>query len=292
MVLPADKNAPQKGTIVRGVSILLAYGHFKWSDFKMGSHESARFKVFLDQAVKDGKIKTGKWRKSTWIGFAVLSRLVSSYLSHNIKHGSLNWDITIAKCLSLVLISALGARSGDVARSLHYKGQEYLQWRHVQLHLVGSQPSLANVRATITLQYQKFHKIADNKEAVYYLSPLGTAEHNHMCPIAWLLVHALRHSLVADETLQGVLDRAFARSDRQIEWLYPERPVLAAFDQKLALHIDLDRPATVHQPLEATKQMGVIAGMLDRAYTHALRFGHARDVAQLPISIGNNTENV
>lgn len=291
MVLPADKNAPQKGTSVRGVGILLAYGHFKWSDFKMGSHESARFKVFLDQAVKDGKIKVGKWKKSTWIGFAVLSRLVSSYLSHNIKHGSLNWDIPIAKCLSLVLISALGARSGDVFRSMHYKGQEYLQWRHVRLHLVGSQPSLANVRATITLQYQKFHKIADNEETEYYLSPLGTTEHNHMCPIAWLLVHALRHSLVADETLQGVLDRAFARSDRRIEWLYPNRPVLAAFDQSPAYHVDLDRSATTHQPLETTKQMGVIAGMLDRAYAHALRFGHARDVAQLPTSVGNNTEN-
>ena len=258
----------------------------------MGPHESARFKVWLEQAVKDGKLKIGTWKKRVWIGFAVLSRLVSSLLSHKIQHGSINWDIQIAKCLSVVLISALGARSGDVTRSNHYTGQEFLQWRHVHLHIVGDQPVLANVRATITLEFQKGHKIADNEEMQYNLSPLGSAEHNHMCPIAWLLVHALRHSLVADETLQDVLDRAFARTDRQIEWLYPNRPVLAAFSMTKKHHVNLDKPATPVQIWDTIKEMGVIAGMLDRAYPHAMRLGYARDVAQLPTFTGHNIENV
>lgn len=296
MVSPGDKTVPQKSTILRGLGIVLAYSHFKWSDFMMGAHVSSRFKVFLEQAIRDGKLKTGHWQKQTWLGFAVLSRLVSSFLAHKIQHGTHNWDIQIAKCLSLVLVAALGARSGDVSRSHRYTGQQFLQYRHINLHLVGSQPILANLRATITLEFCKNHKLADNEETQYYFSPLGKVEHNHMCPIAWLLVHALRHSLVADASLQDVLNRAFARTDRQVEWLYPSRPVLASIDQRseAMIHIDLDKPAGAQQLLRSTKEMGVLAGMLDRAYTHAIRLGHARDIAQLPTNapVGYNTDHV
>ena len=38
---------------------------------------------------------------------------------------TLNWDVKIAELLSLTLISSLGARSGDVARSILFRGQQY-----------------------------------------------------------------------------------------------------------------------------------------------------------------------
>jgi predicted transcriptional regulator len=296
MSLPSTKAAPQKATIVRGLTVLLAYGHFRWEGFKMGSHEGGRFKVFLEQAIRDGKITTGLWQRRTWIGFAVLSRLVSTFLSHTVVYGTNNWDITIAKCLSVVLVAALGARSGDVARSSLYKGQEYLQYRHIALYIDkahSGRPTLADLRATITLEFQKGHKTANNEETDKYLSPLGHQQ-SHMCPIAWILVHALRHSLVAGTTLQDVLDHASARSDHQVKWLYPSRPVLAAIALTPSRHVDLEKPADAKQLLNNVKEMGVVSGMLDRAYMHAIRLGSARDVAQLPqdATTGYNTDHV
>ena len=159
--------------------------------------DSGRFKVFLDQAVRENRIMTGAWDKRTWISFAVLSRLVSSFLTHTIQQGTRNWYLPIAKCLSVVLVAALGARPGDVARSYLYTGQEYLRFRNIHLHVVGTEATFANLRATITLEFQRGFEEKQNAETEHFLTPVTTPEHLHMCPLIWPLIHALRHSLVA-----------------------------------------------------------------------------------------------
>jgi hypothetical protein len=63
MVLPNNKPAPQQGTIVRSLTVPLAYGYFKRPGLKTGPFEPGRSKVFLDQAVRENRIVTGSWRK-------------------------------------------------------------------------------------------------------------------------------------------------------------------------------------------------------------------------------------
>lgn len=65
MSLPNNKTAPQKRTIIRGLTVLFAYGHFKWPEFKNGPHEPLRFKVFLDKSIREKKIAVGYWHKRT-----------------------------------------------------------------------------------------------------------------------------------------------------------------------------------------------------------------------------------
>lgn len=248
----------------------------------MSAHTSARFNSWINQAVKTGQLKTGYKYKRTWISFAVLSRIVSAFLLRAIEQGTLSWDITIAKCLSMVLVASLGAQSGDVCRSGGYTGGQYMQYRHVELHIDSDEPTFANLRAIVTLEFKKGHKTDENVERIRHLSALGSS--SHIDPIAWILVHALCHGLVVGTTLQDMLDRAFAREDRKVEWLHPNCPVLACFTQKSGpgLRVDIDQPANPQQLLNSIKQMGTAAQMLGRVYTHALHLGHRRDTALLP----------
>ena len=59
--------------------------------------------------------------------------------------------------MSITLMCALCTRSGDIARSQIYKGDEYLQWRHIDLRLhQGSE--FKHFRAQVSLHYLKGHK--------------------------------------------------------------------------------------------------------------------------------------
>ena len=297
MSTSAGKPAPSRKSLENGLHVLKAYGHFKWKPadgYSMGDHEMIRLKSWLNQATLEGKLTTGHWHKRTWVGFAVLSRLVRASLQRALEKGTQNWDVTLYKCLSMVLTSSLGARAGDVALACGYT-EEFMQWRHVDLVLEG-EPRLANLQATVTIQYGKGHKRQHDTETHRYLTPLTDPNSSHMCPIALLLIHSLRHSLVAGgTTLQNVLDHAFARPDRKIVWLFPKRPILAAIS-----NIDgpqrclLDKPASSDQLSATIREMGDTAGMLDRVHPHALRLGAARDISQLgpEASFGGTSEGV
>ncbi|RYN21317.1 hypothetical protein AA0112_g10335 [Alternaria arborescens] len=300
MVVVEGKPGPNRNTIISATKLIMAYGHFKWSEqdgFRMTAHDTSRFRSFLDKATRDGRLTTGKWKKRTWIGYAVLSRLVRAYLTHGIEQGTSNWDVTMARCLSVVLVSSLGARCGDVGLAAGYKGKAYyMQWRHIELFLEGDVPLFSALRVRITLEFEKGNKETHNEETIRYLRPLNDTANSHMCPVALLLVHALRHSLVAGNTLGEVLNLAVKRSDRAVVWLFPNRPVLPKFVSAPFCHCDLDQPAMTTQISLTIAKMGFVAGMLDRAHGHALRLGAARDAAHLPASVvdgsGLATENV
>ena len=59
----------------------------------------------------------------------------------------------------MILVSSLGARTGDVALSQAYEGKPYyIQYSHNELFIEGDQPNLANLRARITVEFEKGHK--------------------------------------------------------------------------------------------------------------------------------------
>lgn len=277
-----DKPGPNSSTIVTACKLIVYYEHFKWSakdGFSFARHDSVRFQSWLDGAVREKRLTRGRWQKQTWIGFATLSRMVRAYLERAIPSGTINWDLTIARCFSSVPVASLGVRAGDLAQSGGYDGEEYIKYEDVELFIDGDEAVFTNLRVQITVKYAKGKKDEHNEDDVHFLRPLNGPHNCHVCPIALLLVHSLRHSLVNGKTLQDVLNHAADRSDRRIEWLYPNRPILAAFE---SYRCELDKPASTGQLSHSIKHMGLAAGMFDRAYVHALRLGAARDVAHLP----------
>jgi hypothetical protein len=80
-----------------------------------------------------------------------MSRMSMAWLKHHCQNGSGNWDIAIYKLMSVVLVTGLEYRSGDVARSRGYLGTEYLQHRHIELVLEGDEAVLHNLHKLNTL---------------------------------------------------------------------------------------------------------------------------------------------
>ncbi|KAK5721898.1 hypothetical protein LTR15_006491 [Elasticomyces elasticus] len=281
------KPAPNDDLAVEAAKILMSYGEFKGISFN--PQDRSRLKTFISDAVQGGRLTAGRWQQRTWIGFVTLSRMIRAYLIHTLEHGTMNWDITISRCLGVVLTAALGCRSGDIARTIGYKGTEYMKFRDIDLKLditTTGDPNvtLADIRATVTIPYAKGYKNRPGESAVKYLNPLLDPESQHVCPIALLLAHSLRNGLIAGgKTLQQVLHHAARRLDHKVVWTFPDRPVLPLF--LTATHrLDLDRPATPKQTLDTMKQLGLVSGILDRIYTHALRAGSARDLMHVPKS--------
>ncbi len=188
--------------------------------------------------------------------------------------------------MSVVLTASMGARAGDVARSEQWKGNEYLQWQHIELVLDHNdrEPSFLDFRAHITLDSTKGFKDTRNHSVEKYMRPLEDEKYRHVHPVTWLLIHGLRHGLVRGTSIEQVLSDAAARNDRKVIWIHPEWPVCAAFSRREGSQIHLDQPSYSAQLLKSIKRMVLLSNMLTPVYMHDTRYGHAQGVAHLPVS--------
>ena len=283
------KPVPSVDVVKRGLTSLSAYGTFTYpeaSGYKLTARDGSRLQTWVDDAVKSGRLIKGRWRKRVWLNFTIVSRMTKAWLDHYEKYGTRNWDLIIAKHLSIVLVSSLGMRVGDVTRSGSYYGLEYLKYKDVQLRIEGDgEAKLENIKACITLCYTKGKKDTLNADDPFYFSPLEDSE-KHMCIISLILIHALRHGMVRGSTLQEVLDDTIDAPDSTIVWLYPNRPVTAAISSHTMRTMDLEKPAQPSQMLSAIKEMGLISNLLSPVTLHSLRYGAAQDTAHLPPALG------
>ncbi|OQD77494.1 hypothetical protein PENDEC_c002G00680 [Penicillium decumbens] len=269
---------PVEKTIRNAIQSLIEYGKFQWKDFAFTQHDQSRINAFINACLAEHRLERGYAKERTWITFVTLSRMTRGFLAHNHSQRP-NWNVVVAKMLSITLIAALGCRAGDVTLSAGYTDQ-FLRYSDIALYVDGRTATFHNIEATFTLRYVKGKKISKNDYIQRYFGPLRDVD-THVCPIVWLLVHALRNKLVFGDSLQQVLERAIARPDHLVEWVQPSYPVLAAFTHR---DIDLPTRAMIHQISATVKEMGEATSMLHRVYPHALRSGAAKDMAHLPSS--------
>jgi len=69
-----------------------------------------------------------------------------------------------------------------------------------------------SLKATVTLGYAKGKRQSMNDSIERYLGPLRD-EDVHVCPLAWLMIHALQNRLLYRRILHEVLYRVMERSD-------------------------------------------------------------------------------
>ncbi|KAK9484869.1 hypothetical protein V1527DRAFT_490413 [Lipomyces starkeyi] len=104
------KPVPNDGVVRSGFRIISSYGTFtypKSSGYELTKYERSRHQTWPDDSVKAGRLTKGVWKKRVWLNVMVVSRMGKAWLDHHHKHGTWNWNITIAKLLSIVLIPAL-----------------------------------------------------------------------------------------------------------------------------------------------------------------------------------------
>jgi hypothetical protein len=111
------KPAPGKELITKAIEVLSAYGTFTYppnTGYKLTSHDASHLQTWLDDAKKAGRLTHGRWEKRVWLNFMTVSRMGKAWLEHHLKNGTWSWDVTIARLLSIVLITSIGMRNGDV----------------------------------------------------------------------------------------------------------------------------------------------------------------------------------
>lgn len=192
--------------------MLKQYGHFTYlsaSGFKWTAQDAIQVKTFLDDACKAQRLTPGKWKKRVALTCSVMSRMNACWLNHHVAHGTANWDVILHKLLEIALVTSLGCRSGNVARTPGYTNDEHFDFKDVELMVEDSsndgnnndvEPTWDQVRAKVTLRFLK--RLQQNHELrAVHLRPITDVKNIHLCPLTLLLIHSFRHGLVQGSTI-------------------------------------------------------------------------------------------
>ena len=273
------KSAVSEKSVTNGITTLVKYGQFRWEDFRWTAYNQSRMTTWLDQCVKSHRLLRGRWYERVFVGQVMIARICKSWVQYALDRGVSSWDLHIAALLNLTLLSACVARPGDVGRSSGYKGSEFVKWEDIEM-LVDKNPKVEcgyHIRGRITLKYEKGKKDVMREQRRLQFSMLP-AEHRHSCIVVWLLIHALRHGLVASTSIYDLLYQTALRGDRKIQWVFPQRPVCCA---RTSMTCSLDTPAGPLVFTRIMKKMCLVAGLLSRVCSRDVRYGGARDISHL-----------
>ncbi|KAI9783428.1 MAG: hypothetical protein M1816_001402 [Peltula sp. TS41687] len=222
IIRPGAVGKPAPMMTFNGLAVLSNYNTFtysKSSGYQLTKQDGLRIKTFIDNAVADHRLtkanglaqwpsgrpiqpltkslaglthwlvgQYGEWVGTrAWLGFMTMSRMARAWLDH--REGTLIWDVALAHFMTVVLVTSLGSRPRCSAQ-------------------LRQSPGFDNLHAAITLEFTEGAKDQKNVDQIMYLRPINDSKSFHMCPIALLLVHALRHGLVQGKNIQEVLNLA------------------------------------------------------------------------------------
>jgi hypothetical protein len=129
------------------------------------------------------------------------------------------------------------------------------------------------------------HRDIEGDDFTFELAPLNNTEDNLACPIANLLVMALRSGQTHGTTIEQVLKSTLARPDKTVQWRDPKLPLIPAIS-KSRRELEFSTPATTGQLLQTVKRAGLLAGVTVGLKTHGFRRGHFQEVAHLGNDVG------
>lgn len=116
--------------------------------------------VFIQgtMAKREGASLKDPTREKCWLGAALVRKLVTALLDDSLVTGTLNWDVTIYRALSIVFIAALATRAGDITRSnLDTQLRPYLCYNDITMKLVNG-TDIINIEAQVIIRNEKVYK--------------------------------------------------------------------------------------------------------------------------------------
>jgi hypothetical protein len=157
-VKPIGSEIPSLSWIKVGFRRILLSLIFKYPNFTLSPHERSRMKSVFQQFLKDGLVTRQPRREAQWVGAFLVRRLVVGLLRQALDEGTTNWDKTIQKVLSMVLIAALSCRSGDIMKTQsETHPRPFLCYDDITIKLVDG-VGLENLVATVVIRNEKAKK--------------------------------------------------------------------------------------------------------------------------------------
>ena len=88
-------------------------------------------------------------------GAVMVRRLSAGMFTDALKNGTINWDVVLAKALSIVMTAATGARTGDLTvATMDEQELPYLCYKDITLKLAGGD-KLENLVAKVLIRNEK-----------------------------------------------------------------------------------------------------------------------------------------
>jgi hypothetical protein len=105
---------PSHKWLQQGLGHLVNSLVFYVKDFTLTKHERVRIATIVNQLFEEGKLTKDPAIERHHIGVFLVRKLATCLLSDALTNGTINWDVTLAKTLSIVLTAALASRTGDI----------------------------------------------------------------------------------------------------------------------------------------------------------------------------------
>jgi len=132
--------------------------------FKLNSKDYLRIGSVLKTLLDTGALTRDPKRERQWVTANLVSDMTVAAFDDALRNGCFNWDMVIHRVFSLVFISAMGCRAGDVLRSGMYK-EEYMKLGDIDLILKRSNQVdgddvvfVERWTAMVTVRFEKGYK--------------------------------------------------------------------------------------------------------------------------------------
>jgi hypothetical protein len=156
--VPRLGDVPSYQWLQQGVRHLVNAIVFHYKDFTLSSHERSRIACTLNDLFHAGKLTKDVARDKHFVGAFLVRKLSSALFTDALRNGTVNWDITMAKALSMVLVAAIAARTGDVTKApLEVHKLPFLCFKDITLKLVDGN-SLSHLEAKVLIRNEKGDK--------------------------------------------------------------------------------------------------------------------------------------
>jgi hypothetical protein len=157
-ISPVGNDVPSLSWIKVGFRHIIVGLIFQYPKFTLSPHERTRMTSLFHQFLKDGLVTRKPVREAQWVGAFLVRRLVVALLQQAFEEGTGNWDKTIQKALSILLIAALSCRGGDIMKTQSETHDlPFLCYDDITIKLVGGL-SLENLVATVVIRNEKAKK--------------------------------------------------------------------------------------------------------------------------------------
>jgi hypothetical protein len=158
-VIPRNPSGvPSVNWVKRGIACLVKMLTFSYPEFKLSAHDAVNIRSRVHALRKEGKLTTSAVREKQWLGVYYVRLLVNALLKQALEEGTRNWDVTLSCCTSILLVAAICARSGDIARSRSYDDTNALLWGDIRITMPAMDSTLQDLRAMVTIRCEKGHR--------------------------------------------------------------------------------------------------------------------------------------
>jgi len=138
---------------------------FEFPNFRWSTTDRLKIRVLLSTMRNEGKVTKHKKRDVQWLGILVVKAMARGILGEALSQGTYSWDVAIYKAFSLVFVTSLGSRVGDVGLSSGYGSQTpgqgfdyYMRYEHIRIVMFDSHDGSKTLGMHVDIAYQKGHK--------------------------------------------------------------------------------------------------------------------------------------